>query len=375
MILVMKKVLSSLLIFVFSFFIFASPASAKVINDQTGGVVIDEKEVVNDDLFIGAQTVEIAGTVNGDVFAGAQSIIVTGTINGSLHAGVNSLDISGTVKGNVYAGGQNITVSGGNIGGSLITGGATVIIDKDSVVAGSVMAGAGMLSVNSKVGRSVYVGAGTLTIGESAKIGKDLYYASGRSDGEVSISQSAKIAGSVYKSEINTAQKKADVEALRKEIPGFMNSARAFVSLLSFVGALIIGFIYMRLFGRHFEGTVGILTGSFWKSFGVGFLVSASFIPAMIILLVTVIGIPVAGMAFLMLLLYSSLAKIVAGSALGNIISLKMNRKMSVYGAFVLGLLLIYLLKMIPMVGFIVGLTVFWGGLGALTLRVFSKAD
>jgi hypothetical protein len=372
----MKKVFSSLLIFVLAFFIFSvSPVSAKVITSENGGVSVAKGEVVNDDLFIGAQTVEIAGTVNGDVFIGAQTVKVTGTVNGNLHVGANVLDLSGVVKGNVYGGAQNVLVSSAKIGGSLLVGAATVSIDKDSSVGGSVLVGAGAFTFDSQVKRSLYAGAGSLTIGDNTRIGKDLYYSSGDNQGEVKISESAKISGNVYKSEVDTAKADKEVEAAKKQIPGIFNGFKFGLSLISFIGALIVGFLYFKFFPKSFTESSKLVTGSFWKSLGAGFLVSISFIPGLIILLITVVGIPVAGMAILILALYSSLAKIVVGSAFGNYLSQKFNWKISTYGAFAIGLLLIYLLKMIPVIGFLAGLTVLWSGLGALTLQMFSKTE
>jgi len=116
----MRKIIASLLISVFAFLAFsASSVSAKVISSKNGDVIIPKTEVVNDDLFIGAQTAVIDGTVDGDVFIGAQTVKITGIINGNLHVGAQTLDLSGKVSGNVYAGAQSLMVSGSKIGGSL----------------------------------------------------------------------------------------------------------------------------------------------------------------------------------------------------------------------------------------------------------------
>ncbi len=371
----MRKVFSSLLIFIFALFVLsATKVSAKVVTDQSGGsVTVAKSEVVNDDLFIGAQIVDIAGTVNGDVFIGAKTVKITGIVNGNLHIGANTLDLGGTVKGNVYAGAQNVLVSGSKIGGSLLIGAATVNVDKDSVIGGSILVGTGNLTIDSQIKRSVYAGTGTLTIGGETKIGKDLYYASGNN--QANISANAKIAGSTYKSEVKSARGSVNIKAVKKQIPAVMNTVKLVTTLVSFIGALIVGLLYLKLFGKHFTLSTGIVSKSFWKSLGVGFLVSIAFIPGLIILLITVIGIPLAGLAFLMLLLYSYLAKIVVGSAFGSWISQKLNWKISTYGAFAFGLLIIYLLGLIRVIGFATGLVVLWTGLGALTLRMFSKSD
>jgi hypothetical protein len=146
-------------------------------------------------------------------------------------------------------------------------------------------------------------------------------------------------------------------------------------TIISFAGALVVGLLYLKLYGKHLTQTSDLVSKSFWKTLGVGFLVTIAFIPGLIILLITVIGIPLAGLAFLMLLLYSYLAKIVVGSAFGNWVSQKYNWKMSTFGSLAFGLLVFYLIKQIHIIGFLTGLVVLWIGLGALTLRIFTKPN
>lgn len=369
----MKKFATSLIIFVLSFFVFAAGnVSAMALTSEEGSVNVAKTEIINDDLFIAAQSAEIAGTINGDVFVGAQSVKITGVINGNLHVGTSSLDLSGKVKGNVYAGAQSIIVNGGSIGGSLIVGGATVNVDKTTLIGGSIMVGAGAVSIDSQVGRSVYAGAGSLTLGDNTKITKDLYYGVD-SEGKANISEKAKILGSIHKSEVDTGSK--NIEAFKSKSPAMLNGFKFGSNLISFIGALIIGFLYFKFFGKSFAENSKLVGSSFWKSLGIGFLVTIATVPAIIILLITIIGIPVAGVAIVVLTLYSYLAKIIVGSALGIWISAKFKWKTSFYGAFVIGLLTIYILKMIPFAGALVWMVVAWAGLGALTTRMFSKSE
>jgi len=118
-----------------------------------------------------------------------------------------------------------------------------------------------------------------------------------------------------------------------------------------------------------------VVSNSFWKSFGTGFLIVIAFIPVLIILLITIVGIPLAGLAILIFALFSYFAQIVVAGAFGSWISQKFNWKMSMFGAFVFGLLLIDILKLIPVIGFFTGLAVFWAGLGALTLHASSETN
>jgi carbonic anhydrase/acetyltransferase-like protein (isoleucine patch superfamily) len=370
----MKKLVSALSIFIVSFFVLSvSPISAKVMSSQEGDIAVAKGEIINDDLFVAAQGVTIDGTVNGDVFIGAQSVKIGGIINGNLHIGAQTVNLSGTVKGNSYIGAQTLTVTSGKIGGSIITGLQSLSIDNATTIGGSVITGAANANINSQIKRNVMVGAGILTIGDNAKIGKDLYYASGAESGQTSISEKAVISGTIHKAEATVPQK--EMETAKKDATKFLAGAKVVSTILSYLGALLVGLLAFKLFGPFMEGSIKKISGSLWKSLGIGFLIMIATVPALIIMLMTVIGIPVAGLTLLLLILYSCLAKIVVGSAMGNLITAKFNWKVNTFWSFAFGLLIIYLLKLIPVAGIFVSMAVSWIGLGAITLHIFSKKN
>jgi len=370
----MRKIIYSLLIFVFAFFtISATGVSAETRASQNGSITVAKNEVINDDLFIAGQTVTIDGTVNGDVFAGAQTVIVNGIINGNLHIGANSATITGTVKGNAYIGTENVSINAATIGGSLLVGSGNVNIDKASTVSGSILAGAWSVSIDSHVGRSVYIGAGSATIGADAIIAKNLYYQVGQNGNmsEINITPGAKIAGGIYKS---TPQLTPAPAVTRGQAAKAFGSFSSFTKILGFLGALVVGFLYYKFFTGHFTKSAGHVSKSFWKSFGVGFLITVAAVPAFIVMAITVIGLPLVGISFLLLGIGTYLAKIVVGFALGEWIANKFKwNKLATFWIMALGLFVIYLLKIIPVIGGLTSLVVVWAGLGALTLHTFSK--
>jgi len=90
-------------------------------NDQ---VVIAEGEVIEDDLYIGANTIIVNGTIQGDLFYGATAVIINGTVNGDLMGGGQSVVINGTVTDDVRIGGTSLTLGEtGEIGDDLMMGG------------------------------------------------------------------------------------------------------------------------------------------------------------------------------------------------------------------------------------------------------------
>ncbi|MFA5135854.1 MAG: polymer-forming cytoskeletal protein [Patescibacteria group bacterium] len=368
----MKKFIVSILISL-TFFAACSVqrVSAEIRTARNGNVQIAQDEVVDDDLFIGAQSAVIEGTVNGDVFVGAQTLRVTGTINGNLHAGASSIFLGGAVTGNVYAGGQNIILSAGNIGGSVIAGGATMDIDRESVIDGSVLAGAGSVNINAAVGRNVMVGAGNLVLGENATIGKDLFYAAGDKKDSVMIADTTKIGGTIHKKVVETPKKQP--ETLRREALAVFSFFKIASTIISFIGALIIGYLYMKFFPTESGKVKELIKTSFWKCFGIGFLLSIALVPGIIFLFITIIGIPLVGLVLLLAGLYAYLSTIAMGMVAGDWLVHKMSWKTTSYKTFVLGLAAFYLLKMIPALGFVLGLAIWWIGTGAFTIRLFTK--
>jgi hypothetical protein len=380
------RIFSSLLIFSFAFLLLSvSKVSARVITVQQGIATISQDEVVNDDLFIAGQTVEIYGTINGDVYAGAQTIRIGGIINGSLHAGGGMVYLGGKISRSAYIGAGNVSVNGAVIGDSLLVGGGTVNIDTNSSIGGSLLAGTGNIAVYSPVGRNMFigggnvdidstvggevrVGAGSISLGPDARIAKDFYYTVGRDTGTVNISDSATVGGTINKVENKFAGKK-DVEQAGKNLPKVFAGIGLVARTISLIGALIIGFLALKLFNKTFSGSANIAAKSFFSSLGVGFLICIAAFPALLILALTGVGIPLAGLLVLILLINIYLAKIVAGLAVGNWLSAKFNwKKPSVYTVFAVGLVVVYLLKMIPFLGFFISLVVLWTGLGSLAL-------
>jgi hypothetical protein len=389
----MRKLLSSLAVFVFVFFtITVSQVSAKVFMQETGDVTVAKNEIVNDDLFVGAKNVNLDGTVNGDVFIGAENVRITGIINGNLHIGASVVNLGGRIRGNVYVGSGNVTVSKSVIGGSLLIGGGSVTVDKDTVVSGSLLSGAGQITIDSPVKRNVFIGAGSaqinstvggelrvgggsITLGPSAKIAKDFYYATGDEQGKISISDTATISGVTHKGEYSFAQRQK-LDSLQKEIPSLFRTFRLVTELLSFFGAIIIGFLSLKFFKKYFSESAGFISNSFLKSIGIGLLVTVLIIPVLIILAITGVGAPLAGLLFLLFLLYTYLTKIVVGIALGIWLSAKFNwKKITPFASLTLGIFAIYVLKIVPVIGALTSLVVLWGGLGAFALKLISQKE
>jgi len=216
-----------LLIFIPLFLVFTIgfgfATTAKAVEFDEDGI-IEVGEVIDDDLFIGNDTVEINGTINGDVFAGGSVVTVNGTINGSLIAGAQALVINGKINGSVYAIASTLTLKPeAEIGRNLFHGGINLAAEEGSVVKRDLLVGAYQALLSGEVGRDVQAGVGALEINGS--IGNDVIAEVGGTSNEqpfiftgspgvetivpfgIRISEEATIGGSLnYKSSENQSE-------------------------------------------------------------------------------------------------------------------------------------------------------------------------
>ncbi|MBN1953599.1 MAG: polymer-forming cytoskeletal protein [Anaerolineae bacterium] len=113
-------------------------------------------EVIDDDLFISAETVTIDGVVNGDLFASGSTVVVNGEVNGNLIVSGAEVEINGLVAGSLVFGGQMLLLNG-EVGGTVYAGGSQLT-----------------LASSANVGRNVFFGGFSLDTEQESVIGRDL---------------------------------------------------------------------------------------------------------------------------------------------------------------------------------------------------------
>ncbi|MCC6148248.1 MAG: polymer-forming cytoskeletal protein [Anaerolineaceae bacterium] len=119
---------------------------------------IQADEVIDEDVFMGSETVVIDGVINGSLMAGGQTITINGEINGDAFLAANKIYISKTAKiaGNLFLGCQTAEIDG-QVEGSVF-GGST------SLLAAS----------NAVINRSLYYGGYSLELQPDAKIQRNI---------------------------------------------------------------------------------------------------------------------------------------------------------------------------------------------------------
>ncbi len=141
--------------------------SAHAFDGRSGDkVVINAGDVINDDLYVGANQLVMDGTVNGDVLAGGQMITINGTVNGDVMAAGQTVIINGTVTGSVRAIGAVLFFGEkAKVGGDIVGAGYSLEVRKGSVISRDVLFGSGQILLAGDVTRNVTVGTAALEIG------------------------------------------------------------------------------------------------------------------------------------------------------------------------------------------------------------------
>lgn len=254
-------------------FLFVGPVAAGDFRgDDSVNVAADE--TVDDDLYVGAGTVSIAGTVNGDATIAGGTVSVSGTVNGSLNVAGGTVDVLGDVTGAVRVSGGTVRIagsvgrdvvvfggtatieSGAEIGGDLAGGTGTLTVV--GTVAGDLLAGAGTIELVGTVDGEVNVSVGMLTVAPSAVVGGDLTYTS---DQDANLADGAQIGGDVERRE-------PDVAAGGSAIAD--NPIVSYFGLL--LGMLVLGWGLLAIRPRLVAGSADVLRASPLPALGIGFV-------------------------------------------------------------------------------------------------------
>ncbi len=159
-----SKMLSAALLLMLLTLAVATPAYAF---DGRGGdkVIIPSGQIVNDDLYAGANEFVLDGTVNGDTVAFGQIVTVNGTVNGDLITAAQTVVVNGTVTGNIRMAGSVLFVGEkAKIGTDLVAAGYSLEVRKGATIGRDVVFATAQTLLASDVARNVMAYTGGLQL-------------------------------------------------------------------------------------------------------------------------------------------------------------------------------------------------------------------
>jgi len=304
--------------------------------------------VIDGDLTIFSGSVTITGDVLGSVTVfsvGAVTVADGARIGGSLRGTAGTLRVGGTVESDVFVAAASVIIEpSGRVGRDVMGFGGGLTVDGD--VARDVRGRILRAEISGDVGGDVDIATQKLDVTSTAVIDGDVLY---RSASDANIDEAARISGSVTR--------------LPTRSNFVYDVILSMATVISFLGFLVAGIVALWLFRSSSSRAVGSILRKPVRSFLVGFLTVIAFPAAVLLLAMTLVGLPLAVVGLLIGGIAFILGPVPAVTALGNRVLL--NRG-GLFGAFVVGASLWGIaIWLIPVVGGFVYLIGSIWGIGA----------
>lgn len=315
------------------------------------GFFADEDVTVEEDLdsslFAAGEKVDVNATVDGNSFLAANDVKVSGS-HDSIFAAGKDITLNEVYTKDAFIAGQNIKIDSSTIR-DLFVAGDTIKISSD--INGRVYAAGSTITINSTISGDVYIAAEIIKIGENANIYGTLKYPS---DAKITIDEAAEI----NKKVTYTSSSSTKIETNYATI--IMGKVSSFLGLL--VAGLVLLFGYNKLFKEiekeKFDSNTIVKTT-------ITGLITLIVLPiAAIIVMCTGIGLSISLIALVTYFVLIYLSSIVTAYYFGNqYLKQKIDNQ---YLLLTASLACLFVIKLIPYIGGIVGFISLCFGLGFL---------
>ena len=329
-----------------------------------------------ENMYLSGAEVRPAAPVTGDLVVAAGRTAIDHYVQGDAVLAAGSVDIRGSIGEDLRVAGGVINVAG-KVGGETLIGGGSVTFGKGSELRGLAWIGAHDATIGGRFGSTLTVYARRIVV--SARVVGDV-----RLVGEtIEVLPDARIEGKLtYKSgkeiEVHPG---ATVGAVVREpgtFPRFELPGAILFRPLLILGLLAVGALLLRLFPRFTTSALQTVDAAPLKSLGLGTAIFFSVPPVALLLVITIIGIPIALAAAALYAVALLVGYLVAASFLGDAL-LKAARKQASAGswlriaALAVALIVLWLVWNVPYAGPLLIALVTIVGLGAMVLQAFSN--
>lgn len=348
-------------------------------NDQ---ILIAENDIVSGNLLAASKNITVDGTVSGDVIAVAQSITINGRVDGDVLVAAQTIVVNGEVGGNIRVIGNSITINS-QVARNLNALGSDVVIGKDSRIGWDAI----LVSSSAQVKGAI---TGTLSsyvqnIIISGKIGKnvDIKTYDNNQSQKIIITKETIINGdlnysSVTRAEIESGANISGQTNYQAPVVHKKNTVSSWIwsRVFSILSLLLIGLIFLFITTKHTNNILRVLKTKPGKAFLVGAIIFLIIPPLVLVLAITIIGLPLAA---ILLSLWSAgifLAKTMVAIFVGNLLIKDLLKKPQtpLFWSLIFGTLIMSILFSLPIVGWIISLLTIWLGLGGFLFYVTNQS-
>ncbi len=278
--------------------------SNKVGHDlYVAGGTVSVNAPIEGDLTVAGGTITVTDTVAQDILGAGSNLILNGYVGDDVRCAGGTIRLSNNVTGDVIITGGTITIDeSAIINGDLLVSGGRVILDGE--VKGSLKSASGELIFNGKVQRDIdcrggkiaingtvvgntIVAANTIELGSQAHFNKDVTY--WNNEGSLDFGNSLHGGKARFDSSL-------EPDSGKWHFLGFAS----FLLLLWYLGTALMMIILIHyFFGGTFKKAADSVKNSSLKSLGLGFLFVVGVPIAIVVTVITVVGIPIGALALI----------------------------------------------------------------------------
>lgn len=356
--------------------VWALPAAA---GQERVYVPSDEHKAGN--YYAAGESVEVAGSVDSDLIVAGGDVIVSGNVGGDVIAVGGNVRIVGQVQGDVRVFGGRVELAG-TVERNVTAAAGELRFMAGSDIKGHVTAAAGTIETRGRIGGSLLAAAGQVTAAGSIEGPATLWL---DRQGRLDVRESALFGSSLtyYADQEALVSSRATLsqEPQRYPLPvPKRTSGSWFGHLVSLFGALVLAMVMVKLAPQRLRETVQLVIKRPLPSLGFGALWLVTVPIAVIVLAITLIGLPVAVLLGLMYAAGLILSPVIAGATVAEFVhhrSLAQTvlAKLSPFASVAMGVAAYKLATFVPVVGGLVGFVGTLFALGALVQRLFRRHD
>jgi cytoskeletal protein CcmA (bactofilin family) len=348
----MKK---KILLICLAVLVFAVPAVAGESKYFSGeSYFLAKDQTVDGDLFVFANSIRIEGKAMGEVFLMGSSVAVTGEVIGDAFVIGDSVNLSGHFASDTRVLGNTLDLTG-TFDGEISAAGRHV--DIAATAMGGVSAAGESISVLGTFADSVTLHGRKVSLLPGARFDKDVTV----SAEEYSAADDVVVGG-----KLNTIIGKELAEKERKEGIGEVWVVLVFW-LLTLCGIIVVGLVLQWAFPDFVARATTLVAGEPLHNLGWGILLLVLAPIVLFVLVVTLVGIPLALMVLVSLFVALYLGKLFVAAALGGVLISRFFKEQAPFWTrLVVGAVIVYLVLAVPFVGFLLAVIVYCLGVGAL---------
>jgi hypothetical protein len=330
---------------------------------------VQANPLIKGPIFKAANSINFQETIDGDVFLLAQDVVVNATISGDLIVVAGQAEIKGIINGDlrVVAGQLNL--------GALVNDDASLVAGQikfspDSSIQKTLTAVAAAIALNGQVQEKVWLGGRNITILNKTQLGNDLKILH---QAIPTIYPQAKISGDLITKQIESEDSNniRNLVFKKTKLVKKITTLVIVQKLVAIFLEILVGILLITLLPILSKKLLKLSQDQPTQTIGWG-LLSAISIPIIVILLfISLIGIP---LGVLVIILYGFsfyLSRLLASLSLGSNL-LKDKKFKKPYYSLTLGFIILSFLKFIPILGWLVYFVFILNGLG--TIILFGKS-